>query len=210
MSSSSQPLLHTHNNHNSNISLYLTCHQKTKSFLSSRYQHYLVLSLVACDLLGIFADILIELYQCDFPDASPRWNNVKNGLGIAGLVFSCLFMLELLLSVWVFGWRYFSSRFHTFDALVIVIGFFTDVLLHGTLEEVASLVVVLRLWRFFKIIEEFSVGAQEQMDGLEMRIGELEEENGHLRGLLRKGKRDGDADVDVEAGEIMSNEEKGR
>ncbi|KAH7419932.1 hypothetical protein BKA64DRAFT_652032 [Cadophora sp. MPI-SDFR-AT-0126] len=200
MSSSSQPLLHTHNTQNSNPlspptykSVYLTCHQKTKSFLSSRYQHYLVLGLVACDLLGIFADILIQLYQCDVPDASPRWNNVKNGLGIAGLVFSSLFMLELMLNVWIFGWRYFSSRFHTFDALVIVVGFFTDVLLHGTIEEVASLVVVLRLWRFFKIIEEFSVGAEEQMDGLEKRIGELEEENARLKGLLRKGKRDEEA-----------------
>lgn len=97
--------------------------------------------------------------------------------------------------------RYFTtSRFHTFDGLVIVIGFFTDVLLHGTLEVIASLVVVLRLWRFFKIIEEFGVGAQEQMDGLEMRITELEEENGRLRVLLGKGKRD-EEERDVQAGE---------
>ena len=122
MSSSSQPLLQTHRIHGSSPScpsrsppkykqISTICCHKTKAFLSSRYQHYLVLSLVACDLLGIFADILIELYQCDFSTASPRWNDIKNGLGIAGLVFSCLFMLELLLSVWVFGWRwvYLSS-----------------------------------------------------------------------------------------------------
>lgn len=122
MSSSSQPLLQTHRIHGSSPSspsrsppkykqIYTICHNKTKSFLSSRYQHYLVLSLVACDLFGIFADILIELYQCDFPNASPRWNNVKSGLGIAGLVLSCLFMLELLLSVWVFGWRWVCLHF---------------------------------------------------------------------------------------------------
>lgn len=49
------------------------------------------------------------------------------------------------------------------------------------LAEVGSLIVVLRLWRVFKIIEEFSVGAKEQIDALSDRIGELEMENGDLR-----------------------------
>lgn len=67
-------------------------------------------------------------------------------------------------------------------------GFIVDVLLHGILEEVASLVIILRLWRFFKIIEEFSVGAEEQMDGLELRIEQLESENADLREELKKQK----------------------
>jgi cell division protein FtsB len=71
---------------------------------------------------------------------------------------------------------------------VILAGFIVDVLLHGILEEVASLVIILRLWRFFKIIEEFSVGAQEQMDGLELRIEQLETENADLKAELKKQK----------------------
>jgi len=84
--------------------------------------------------------------------------------------------------------RYFNSWFHSFDATVIVAGFIVDVLLHGVLEEVASLVIILRLWRFFKIIEEFSVGAEEQMDGLELRIEQLELENADLKRELKKQK----------------------
>ncbi|KAG4443450.1 hypothetical protein IFR05_001020 [Cadophora sp. M221] len=260
-SSSSQPLLPSLASQHpppTYKTLYKTCHLKTQTFLSSRYQHYLVLGLVSFDLLGIFADILIELYQCDFPDASLQWNTVKQGLGIAGLVFSCLFMVELVLSVWGFGWRlfwislwnwsrkeqvppqvppksntflpfhryfinspisynppsqkpprltppspsYFHTPFHTFDALIILLSFTLDVLLHGILEEVASLVVILRLWRFFKIIEEFGVGAQEQMDGLELRIRQLEGENKLLRVKLGgKGRGGEEGDVDMEAGE---------
>ncbi len=60
-------------------------------------------------------------------------------------------------------------------------GFIIDVCLRGTLEEVGSLVVVLRLWRVFKIIEEFSAGAEEQMDALSERIGQLEMENSDLK-----------------------------
>jgi len=157
-------------------------------FLSSKAQHYTVLGLVSFDLLGIFADIIINLYQCDEKDTDPSWDDVRNALGIAGLVFSCVFLLELVLSVWAFGWRYFNSWFHCFDATVIIAGFIVDVLLHGVLEEVASLVIILRLWRFFKIIEEFSVGAEEQMDGLELRIEQLELENEDLKRELKKQK----------------------
>lgn len=77
-------------------------------------------------------------------------------------------------------------------------GFIVDVLLHGILEEVASLVVILRLWRFFKIIEEFSVGAEEQMDGLTLRIEQLEMENCDLKLELKKQK--GTMDEEQEMG----------
>jgi hypothetical protein len=76
-----------------------------QGFLSSRAQHFCVLTLVSLDLLGIFADIFINLYTCEEGNPSPKWDAVRNVLGIAGLVFSCLFMLELILSVWAFGWR---------------------------------------------------------------------------------------------------------
>ena len=46
---------------------------------------------------------------------------------------------------------YFKSKFHCFDAFVIVAGFIVDVCLKGILEEIGSIVVVLRLWRVFKV-----------------------------------------------------------
>ena len=115
-SSSSQPLLPTENTHSLPPSSHHTkvayykrahnvCRQQIKTFLASRAQHYIVLGLVSFDLLSIFADIIINLYQCDEVDTDPKWDDVRNGLGIAGLVFSSMFMLELLLSVWAFGFR---------------------------------------------------------------------------------------------------------
>jgi voltage-gated hydrogen channel 1 len=85
--------------------LYTTCRSSVSKFLSSRAQHYTVLALVSFDLLGIFADIIINLYQCDEGDTNPKWDDVREGLGIAGLVFSCLFLVELCASIWAFGWR---------------------------------------------------------------------------------------------------------
>jgi hypothetical protein len=69
-----------------------------------------------------------------------------------------------------------------------VAGFVVDVILHGILEEAASLVVILRLWRVFKIIEELSVGASEQTEDLEHKIKELKNENELLRKEIERMK----------------------
>jgi hypothetical protein len=113
---SSQPLLNSSeptssSSSSSKTSSLRTCYRQSrqaiKAFLSSPAQHYTVLTLVSLDLLGIFADIIINLYQCDEGDfAGPKWNDVREGLSIAGLVFSVLFMVELVMSVWAFGWRF--------------------------------------------------------------------------------------------------------
>ena len=81
--------------------------------------------------------------------------------------------------------RYFNSWFHCFDATIIVVGFVIDVCLKGVLEEAGSIVVILRLWRVFKIVEEFSAGASDQMDILTEKFEQLQEENTNLRKRLK-------------------------
>jgi len=77
--------------------------------------------------------------------------------------------------------RFFNTWFHWVDAIVILVGFIVDVVLKGVLEEIGSLVVVLRLWRVVKIIEELSAGAEEQMEPLQERLEDVEKENRELR-----------------------------
>lgn len=56
-----------------------------------------------------------------------------------------------------------------------------DACLKGVLEEVGSVVIILRFWRVFKIVEEFSAGASDRMDALNEKIEALEVENRDLR-----------------------------
>jgi len=155
--------------------------RRLQRFLASKWGHYSVIILVSLDVAGIFADFLITLHICEHSGEKgfPRraWEKADEALDVASLVFSCLFMLELLLSIWAFGFSYFNSKFHIFDATIIVVGFIVDVLLHGTIEEAGSLVVIGRLWRVFKIIEEFSAGADDQLEELQERVDEIEKEN---------------------------------
>ena len=86
--------------------------KQTRRFLSSIYGHYAVLLLVSMDVGCIFADFLISLYICDHSCGNDKDEGVGEGLpkaqealGIVSLVFTCLFMLELLASIWAFGFR---------------------------------------------------------------------------------------------------------
>lgn len=81
---------------------------------------------------------------------------------------------------------YLSSKFHLFDAAVIVLSFLIDVSLRGPAESIGSLLVVLRLWRLAKISEEVVLGAAERMEMLEHHIDDLEAENKNLRAVVAK------------------------
>ncbi|KAF3400746.1 Voltage-gated hydrogen channel 1 [Talaromyces pinophilus] len=179
---------------------------KTRSFLSSKWGHYIVLFMVAVDVACIFADFLIELRVCELRERHQtpidrRWGLAQEALGLIGLIFSCLFMLELIASVLSFGLSYFRSKFHTFDALVIVLAFILDVALRGVVEELGSLVVVLRLWRVFKIIEEMGEVSAEMMDKYEEELDNLKRENSKLKRKLKGyGSNDEDEDIEGHAG----------
>jgi voltage-gated hydrogen channel 1 len=86
--------------------------------------------------------------------------------------------------------------------LVIVSSFVIDLVVHGIAEEIASLVIVLRLWRFVKVVEEVSVGASERMEDLQQELERLREENRVMGIQLARGEESEDEgnDGDPEQG----------
>jgi ABC-type phosphate transport system auxiliary subunit len=78
--------------------------------------------------------------------------------------------------------------------VVILVSFISDLLTQGIVEEIASLVIILRLWRFVKIVEELSVGASENMEDIEAEAEQLQRENAELKRKLR-ALREGDEPV---------------
>ena len=88
-----------------------TTRQKTRQALSSKWGHYFVIFLVSVDICGIFADFLISLYLyehecCQPTDKYQGWHQAQEALEIISLTFSCLFMVELIASIWAFGFQY--------------------------------------------------------------------------------------------------------
>lgn len=143
------------------------------------------MTLVVLDVAGIFADFLISLHVCEHSNEDMSgWKDVNEGLDIFSLVISCIFMVELLSSIFAFGLSYFRSKFHCFDATAILASFLVDVLTRGPVEEAGSLIIILRLFRVFKIVEESGTVATEQLETYEEKIRDLNEENTQLRKRL--------------------------
>jgi hypothetical protein len=83
-------------------SVWRQARRQVQRFQTSKFGHYSILLLVALDIASIFADLFITLYLCDHKDAQ-GWAEAQAALSNVGLVFSSLFVLELVLSVWAFG-----------------------------------------------------------------------------------------------------------
>lgn len=78
--------------------------------MASRRKHFLVMAAVALDASTLLASIFIQLIACETQQADEPWvNTVTTALEVVGRIFSCLFMVELILCVYAFGWRYVSS-----------------------------------------------------------------------------------------------------
>lgn len=86
------------------INSYHRNQQRCQSLLVSKQKHYFILALVALDVACLLTDILIALIDCDKRIKNDQWvPEVREALERAGLVFSCLFLVELILCLWAFG-----------------------------------------------------------------------------------------------------------
>ena len=81
-------------------------------------------------------------------------------LAHVSLAITTLFLVEIPASIWALGVRKFNplsgephAALHFFDAVVILTTFVLEVVLRGRERELASLLVVLRLWRLVKLVQ---------------------------------------------------------
>lgn len=104
MEESQRPLLYepSHEHNDSRIS---TARLQTRRYLNSKFGHYAILLLVSLDCACIFLEFIIQVLSCEGTISEPKGHVTEEALGIVGLVFSCLFMLELLASIWAFGFQ---------------------------------------------------------------------------------------------------------
>ncbi|KAK4191143.1 hypothetical protein QBC35DRAFT_402461, partial [Podospora australis] len=163
------------------VSTYTVFRSQARELMSSKAKHYFILGLVTLDVAAILADIFIALVACDLGLEDEAWvKTTREILPPFALVLSSVFMVELLVTIWAFGTRFFHAWFRCFDGTIILVSFVVDVFIHGIAEEIASIVIGLRLWRLVKIVEEVSAGAAERMEDLESQVKTLKQRNEEL------------------------------
>jgi voltage-gated hydrogen channel 1 len=107
---SDQPLLSTWCSWSPSVPSHARRRRQVRDWLSSKTKHYIVMGLVAMDVGVIITDIFVSLVACDLKLDRDGWvEQTHEALHLTALVFSCLFLLELLATVWAFGPRYEKS-----------------------------------------------------------------------------------------------------
>ncbi|GAA5892549.1 hypothetical protein JCM5296_006160 [Sporobolomyces johnsonii] len=86
-------------------------------------------------------------------------------LDLLSIFITGLFVLEIPLDLIAFGIPHYTSAthwpLHCFDAVVVVVAFVVEIGVKGPLHEIASLLIVLRLWRLIKLVSTIEVGMTE-------------------------------------------------
>ncbi|KAJ7470663.1 hypothetical protein FB451DRAFT_1254445 [Mycena latifolia] len=173
--------------------------ERTAQFLESPFLHKFVILLITIDASCVLADLAYAfLHENCTPPAgpgAPLWLSVLSHISLGITAF---FLVEIPLTLWALGWRFYNplgnvphAALHLFDAFIIVTTFVLEVVLKGREQELAGLLIILRLWRLVKLVGGVSVGVGEfgeedaiRAAGAEAQVDALKEENADLRARL--------------------------
>lgn len=127
---------------------------RTAALLKAETTHVLILVLIAIDSACVIADLAFTFLNedCDHvPSQEPSW---LAALSQTSLVITCIFLIELPLTIFAFGASYYLNPLHFFDASIIIATFaleVTPVLHNGKERQLAGLIIILRLWRLIRL-----------------------------------------------------------
>jgi hypothetical protein len=145
-------------------------------YLKSPRFNLFILSLVLVDL----AFSVIEIVIAALEDEELEHHVLLRVINVLSFGILGVFVTELLLNVYVFGIKHFSSWFNVLDAILIIGAIVIEVILSGTERDVASLVVVFRLWRVVKVMDgvatTMKLRYEKKLDELEHQVEMLEAE----------------------------------
>ena len=110
----------------------------------------------ACVLADLSYSFLSPSCAPPGEEDSPAWLEV---LAQVSLTITTLFLVEIPLTLWALGVQYVNpfgpvahAGLHAFDSLIILTTFILEFVLRGKEQELAGLLVILRLWRLVKLV----------------------------------------------------------
>ncbi|GAA5960123.1 hypothetical protein JCM21900_002410 [Sporobolomyces salmonicolor] len=130
--------------------------------------HWTIIGLSLLDFIFVMCAIGYEYLKdqrCLCDDSCEEDVPVMEILDLLSIFITGLFVLEIPLDLIAFGISHYTTAthwpLHCFDAVVVVVAFVVEVGVKGPLEEIASLLIILRLWRLIKLVSTLEVGMTE-------------------------------------------------
>ncbi|KAI0748270.1 hypothetical protein C8Q80DRAFT_1270698 [Daedaleopsis nitida] len=173
-------------------SKYTRAKRRTAEFLESAPLHYTVLIDSGCVLADLVYTFLSEDCTPIEGPETPVWLNI---LAQTSLAITTFFLVEIPLTLWAMGLQNFNpfgdvphAALHFFDAIVILTTFILEVVLRGRERELASLLIILRLWRLVKLVQGIAVGAGELGEEQAKDLAETKERLNHALSSLQAAR----------------------
>ncbi|KAJ6496579.1 hypothetical protein C8R47DRAFT_345143 [Mycena vitilis] len=163
--------------------------ERTAQALESQALHRFVIALIAIDATFVLIDLGYAFLNQNCTPAEgpgvPAWLEVLSHISLAITAF---FLVEIPITLWALGPTFYNpwggvphATLHLFDVFIIVTTFTLEVVLKGREQELAGLLIVLRLWRLVKLVGGVSVGVGEYDEGDAIRAAEADEQLAALR-----------------------------
>lgn len=115
---------------------------------------------VLTDSVCVLADLGYTVLSddCEPPEGpdAPLWLEILSHLSLG---ITSLFLAEIPITIWAMGVNFYNpfgptlhAGFHLFDAFIIAVTFILEAILKGREQELAGLLIILRLWRLVKLV----------------------------------------------------------
>lgn len=155
--------------------------EKLAKKFECRQAHWIILGLVAADFIAVFSVIIVSFL---WPEFEEKEHILFEVLEYIAFTINCIFVLEVILKLFIFGIHYFIKDqhwpLHLFDAAIIITTFLLDIFLRGKQREVAGLLILFRFWRLIKALSTVAVGIieydEDKVDNLKSQVIHLKEE----------------------------------
>ncbi|EFN54197.1 hypothetical protein CHLNCDRAFT_135664 [Chlorella variabilis] len=134
--------------------------------LESQAMHYAVISLTLLDLSVVVTELILSSIFISHESIPHAVHVAEEALSWTSITILCCFCVELLAKLAVFGYTYFTrSKWHLFDAVVVVSSLVLELSLHNVAREVASLLIFFRLWRLLRVMHSVAEAMELNHEG---------------------------------------------
>ncbi|KAJ3089217.1 hypothetical protein HK102_006919 [Quaeritorhiza haematococci] len=170
--------------------------QALGAFLDSPRTHTIIVFLVLFDLTSVVFELVLSLFYSEDEQDKLDHPFLLLFSGLSDLILG-IFVLEFFAKLVAFGpWFYLGNWLQFFDGFVTITSFILQLALRGIAEDVAALLITLRIWRVIDFLQAITEAVQEQF---EPQIAALEEEKEKLQEryaeLEQELRRKGEIDV---------------
>ncbi|KAI9136210.1 hypothetical protein BKA69DRAFT_1129285 [Paraphysoderma sedebokerense] len=130
---------------------------------------------------GLLPETLVRaMAETCFPAAPEGVVLAAEILGWLSFGIVCIFVIEITLRILAQLHHFFRKWWNIIDAIIVYLSFILELVFRGIAREVASLAVILRLWRIIRLVhaasESIEMEHQSKAKKLKIKLKELEDQ----------------------------------